>query len=263
MAAAMYLKAQIQKNVDIATAAAGPSRPGEYPHKVTGTLQKSVFTRKRQDSVAVDVGTKLVYGVHWESTNRPYIRRTYAERLAQIQAILEGRMKRSIEDIRAEASAMRERHKQQKQDIKERKQDIKERKKAAREAKQERRKEVKKEAKAVKSRQKFRARMSKQLLSKKSKSLEKRIKAAKKAGNEKQAKRLIRAQKKVSGNIKRAQKRFEKYGGARQKSAVEKKISSTLKSIKKMLGTSQQRSKKDKPVQRLKEDEGYNREKSN
>jgi len=129
MQAASYLKARIQQNVDIATAAAGPSRPGEYPHKVTGTLQKSIFLRPRRAELACDVGTKLVYGVHWETTNRPYIRRTYAEQIAQIKAILEGRMTRTIEDVRAEASAIRARHQEQKATIQGRK-------KTAREVKQ-------------------------------------------------------------------------------------------------------------------------------
>ncbi len=114
MAAGTYLKAQSQRNVDIATAAAGPSKPGEFPHKVTGTLQKEIFLRKHEGEVAVDVGTALVYGVHWELTNRPYIRRTYAERLGEIKDILEGRFTQTIEDVREQAAEMKERHAAQK-----------------------------------------------------------------------------------------------------------------------------------------------------
>jgi len=123
MAAGTYLKARIQANVSIATEAAGPSKPREYPHIgyhppiPGGTLRKSIFLRPRKNALAVDIGTKLVYGIHWELTNRPYIRRTYAEQLGQIKAILEGRMTRTIEDVRAEAGAMRERHKAQKATI--------------------------------------------------------------------------------------------------------------------------------------------------
>ena len=141
MAAGSFLKARIQRNVDIATAAAGPSKPGEYPHKVTGTLQKSIFLRRRQDMVAVDVGTKLVYGVHWEVTNRPYIRRTYAEQLGQIRAILDGKMVRTLEDVKGEAAEMKERHRAQKERIKERK-------KLSREVKQLRKKAGRAETKA-------------------------------------------------------------------------------------------------------------------
>lgn len=136
LAAGAYLKSEIQKNVSIPTEAAGrTSRPGEYPHigyhpgYPGGTLRREIFVRKREDMIAVDVGTKLVYGVHWELTNRPYIRRTYAERLSQIKAILEGRMTRTIEDVKTDAAEMRERHQTQKEIILGRK-------KAAREAKQ-------------------------------------------------------------------------------------------------------------------------------
>lgn len=127
LAAGAYLKARIQENVSIPTVMSGPSKPGEYPHigyhppTPGGTLRKSIFVRKREDMVAVDVGTALIYGVHWELTNRPYIRRTYAEKLGEIKAILEGKLVRTIEDVKAEAAAMKERHAVQKAAIQEKK----------------------------------------------------------------------------------------------------------------------------------------------
>lgn len=148
MQAASYLKARIQQNVDTATAAAGPSRPGEYPHKLTGTLQKSIFLRPRQAELACDVGTKLVYGVHWETTNRPYIRRTLAEQLPQVKAILEGRMTRTIENIRAEAAEMRARHQEQKATIKANRQAKKETAKSRKHARLIKKKEAKAARKA-------------------------------------------------------------------------------------------------------------------
>lgn len=107
-AAATFLKARIQRNVSIPTKAYGPSKPGEYPHLVRGILRKSVFYRPRRKDMAADVGTKLVYGIHWELTNRPYIRRTLAEELGTIRGILEGTVVRTIEDVRADAAEARE-----------------------------------------------------------------------------------------------------------------------------------------------------------
>ena len=151
MQAAMFLKAKIQKNVDIATRAVGPSKPGEYPHKVTGTLQKSVMMYPRKPQLAVDLGTALGYGKRWETTNRPYFRRTFYEQLGTIRGILEGKITRTLEDIKAEAAEMKTRHQQQKEMIKEKK-------KASREAKQSKRAKAQAAKKAVKTAKKKAAR---------------------------------------------------------------------------------------------------------
>ena len=126
MAAATYLKAKTQRNVSIPTAAYGPSKPGEYPHvglttkkHAGGLLRRSIFLRPRKDQLACDVGTKLVYGIHWEVTNRPYIRRTLAENFNMVRGILDGTVTRTIEQVREEAAEMREMHAAAKQRIKE------------------------------------------------------------------------------------------------------------------------------------------------
>ncbi len=108
MGAATFLKSRIVRNVSVPTRAAGPSAPGEYPHVITGTLRRSVFQRPNKADVSVDVGTKLVYGIHWELTTRPYILRTYKEEWPQIRAILDGDYTRTIEDVQAEAAEMQE-----------------------------------------------------------------------------------------------------------------------------------------------------------
>ena len=141
-AAGLYLRSRMQRNVSIPTAAVGPSKPGEYPHvglstkkHAGGTLRRSIFLRPKREQLAVDVGTKLVYGIHWEVTNRPYIRRTFAEELGTIRAILEGKMVRTAEDVRAEVGEMKARRLGWR-DM------AKQRSKAAREAKQAKRTRV-------------------------------------------------------------------------------------------------------------------------
>ncbi len=131
-AAGLYLKSRIQRRLSIPTRAAGPSKPGEYPHVVTGTLRRTIFLRSRRDELAVDIGSKLVYGIHWEVTNRPYLRRGFAEELVMIRRILEGKMVRTVEDVREEAGEMKAQRLQWR-DM------AKQRNKAAREAKQAKR----------------------------------------------------------------------------------------------------------------------------
>ncbi len=78
----VYLARRTKENINVPTNVYGPSAPGEYLHKVRGDLQRSIFRRgprKRGRRVEGDIGTNLIYGLHWELTNRPFLRRTMIE----------------------------------------------------------------------------------------------------------------------------------------------------------------------------------------
>ena len=94
---ARYLVSKIQRNINVSTRAQGPSKPGEFPHKDTGALQRSIFEADGAGS-SVIVGTSLNYGRFLELGTdglaaRPFIRRTMSEEMNAMTAIIEKAMK--------------------------------------------------------------------------------------------------------------------------------------------------------------------------
>ena len=90
--AANFLQQRIRRNISKSTRNLGPSKPGEYPHRKTGHLHKTIFRRPVSSLAgpAQDVGTKVGYGVTHELGERPFITRTYYEQAAVIKSILMG-----------------------------------------------------------------------------------------------------------------------------------------------------------------------------
>lgn len=66
------------------------SKPGEFPRKETGTLQRSLITHvdKRRDSLEGFVGTPLIYGIVHEVTGRSFLVRTLNEERVMLRRIL-------------------------------------------------------------------------------------------------------------------------------------------------------------------------------
>lgn len=91
MLALALVKRETMRNVGKPTAVHGPSKPGEFPHKVSQDLLKSIFIRGprvTKRSVEGDIGTPLDYAIYHEITERPFMRRTVAELSGQIGRIL-------------------------------------------------------------------------------------------------------------------------------------------------------------------------------
>ena len=97
-----FLKLRVQQNVSKPARGAGPrggmihSKPGEFPRKIEGDLQRSIFRRgprragARGRYIEGDVGTALDYAVHHEITGRSFLRRTLMEQQVEIGQILSG-----------------------------------------------------------------------------------------------------------------------------------------------------------------------------
>lgn len=91
--ALVWLKAQMQRNVNVGGSRGNHSMPGEYPRKITGVLQGRIFWRKPRQagkSVVGEIGTDLFYGVIHEVKNRSYIRRTLYENRKVVGRIMGG-----------------------------------------------------------------------------------------------------------------------------------------------------------------------------
>lgn len=83
-----------------------PSRPGEYPKRATGTLRESIafaFTIAGRGTEII-WGTNVPYGRHLQigtrkMAPRPWMSRTNAECLPELQRILGGPLSMSIEGV--------------------------------------------------------------------------------------------------------------------------------------------------------------------
>lgn len=94
-----YLVRKVRENISTPTATYGPSRPGEFPHLVTGRLKESIFYRVEPTGRHVSkigykekrviIGTDLKYGLYHEyTTGRSFLRRTFAEEAPFLKATL-------------------------------------------------------------------------------------------------------------------------------------------------------------------------------
>jgi hypothetical protein len=70
------LVSRVRDNIGTPTAAAGPSRPGEFPHRDSGDLYRSVSYRLDGDTVTISANAPHAEIVEIE---RPYLRRTIYE----------------------------------------------------------------------------------------------------------------------------------------------------------------------------------------
>lgn len=89
--ALMDLKRWTQFAIDTSTELEGPSEPDDYPHKVTGDLQRSIFKAGPWDfgdTIMGDVGTVLEYGVLHEITDRPFLTRMLHESQHELGRII-------------------------------------------------------------------------------------------------------------------------------------------------------------------------------
>lgn len=93
--ATAVLKAAVQNALNMhATRTAGPSKPGQIPHRYDGLLIKSIYSQIHPDvrhGTEGRVGTKLGYGVFHETTLRPFLRPTLEAQRNVLKAILVGR----------------------------------------------------------------------------------------------------------------------------------------------------------------------------
>lgn len=94
--AAAWYRNQVRRNIETPTATFGPSKPGEYLHRMTGRLHKSIFLRTRATTYAAigEVGTNVqhkgfAYGQYWETEgDRSFLQRTLNENAATIRKML-------------------------------------------------------------------------------------------------------------------------------------------------------------------------------
>lgn len=72
---------QLRRN--ISTPGPEPSRPGEYPHKQSGELARSIKV-KRRNQFRVDVVVEAPHAAYVEAS-RPFVSRTVAEMRASVE----------------------------------------------------------------------------------------------------------------------------------------------------------------------------------
>jgi HK97 gp10 family phage protein len=73
-----------------------PSKPGEYPHKLTGHLRRNVEMEHDREKMIARVGTNVEYGRYLElgtrkMKRRPWLSRALVEMRQRIKQILRGR----------------------------------------------------------------------------------------------------------------------------------------------------------------------------
>lgn len=73
-----------------------PSKPGEYPHKLTGHLRRNVEMEHDREKMTARVGTNVEYGRYLEfgtrkMKRRPWLSRALLEMQQRIKHILRGR----------------------------------------------------------------------------------------------------------------------------------------------------------------------------
>lgn len=88
------VQAQVQRNLSVPTAMAGPSDPGEYPHGVTFNLRESVYWKivsdRKRLAMFVGASAKSADGFDYATyheyvSGRSYLRRTLAEMWPTLQ----------------------------------------------------------------------------------------------------------------------------------------------------------------------------------
>ena len=72
-----------------------PSRPGEYPRKLSGHLRRNIVRDSSAEDKAVRVGTNVVYGKHLElgtrkMKRRPWLSRGLREFAGRLKSIIGG-----------------------------------------------------------------------------------------------------------------------------------------------------------------------------
>lgn len=98
---AMHLERRVKQNINTGQPTEGsgrnrrglnPSKPGQFPKKVTARLQTSIRGRVTQlpDRVRVKVGTNVVYARHLETGDRSFLMRTVREEGSKIASIMRG-----------------------------------------------------------------------------------------------------------------------------------------------------------------------------
>ena len=114
-AAAIYLKGRIKKNISRAhnryhrskprkggvarRVGHDPSRPGEYPKKLSGTLRRNILHEANRAMLTARVGVArgVIYGkfLEWGTSRmkaRPYLMRTLIEKQKTVRRIISRRM---------------------------------------------------------------------------------------------------------------------------------------------------------------------------
>jgi hypothetical protein len=86
--AAAFLVRKIKQNISLSTAAYGPSRPGQYPHRDSGVLQENISWEVSGDRAYV---TSTAPHAKIMEFKRPHLSRTLHEQIPALRRIMTGR----------------------------------------------------------------------------------------------------------------------------------------------------------------------------
>lgn len=89
--AAEFIAGRIRSNIGRAGGPHNHSRPGEYPRRVSGTLQNSISARETRNGATIVVSAPYAKYV---DANRPFMVRSFMENLETVRSIMTQRLSR-------------------------------------------------------------------------------------------------------------------------------------------------------------------------